>query len=147
MPRIIATAAAAALIAAALPAFAADSPAAMTPSSAKVTATQLQPGQLRATDLKGANVYDNQSNKIASVKDMLLDRDGKIGTVVIDVDGKYVGMAMHDLKIALDDSNKPKVIVDMTKDQLKQAQAFDLNTRPATTGSSTPPTTAPIEKR
>ena len=52
---------------------------------------------------------------------------------------------MNDLKIAQDNnssSSRPRITVDMTKDQLKAAQAYDLNGQSRSTGSgtTTPPT-------
>ena len=75
---------------------------------------------------------------------------GKIAAVVLDVGsflgmgGKHVAVAMNDLKVDFDNNNKPKFSIDMTKDQLKAAQAFDLNEKTATTGSSTAPGTRTV---
>lgn len=114
---------------------------------AHVTATTVQPGQIRATQMDGATVYDTQNQKVGDVKDIILDRDGKVAAVVLDVGaflgmgGKYVAVSMNDLKITNDtNSNRPRFTVDMTKDQLKAAQAYDLNgNKNARTGTSTVP--------
>ena len=155
------TAAFALMLAAALPAYAqtsstgasSTSPTSTSTSSMSsphVTATQLQPGQLRTTQLDGATVYDTQNQKVGDVKDIILDRDGKVAAVVIDVGaflgigGKNVAVSMNDLKITQDsNSSKPRVAVDMTKDQLKAAQVFDLNGRNTSSGTTTPPVTRP----
>jgi sporulation protein YlmC with PRC-barrel domain len=155
------TAAFALMLAAALPAYAqtsstgapSTSPSATSPSSMSslhVTATQLQPGQMRATQLDGATVYDTRNQKVGDVKDIILDRDGKVAAVVIDVGaflgigGKNVAVSMNDLKITQDsNSNRPRVAVDMTKDQLKAAQVFDLNGRNTSSGTTTPPADRP----
>jgi sporulation protein YlmC with PRC-barrel domain len=144
------TAAVALLMAASLPVYAqtsSSSSSGSTPAPAKsVSATQLQPGQIRATQMDGATVYDTQNQKVGDVKDIILDKDGKVAAVVLDVGaflgigGKYVAVGMNDLKITQDNNNKPRFTVDMTKDQLKAAQAFDLNPRSASTGTTTPPT-------
>lgn len=143
MPRMTAAALAAIIAVAAVPvAFAADpkTAAPMTPTATHdaVTTTQLQPGQIRGTDMKGAEVYDNQDRKIASVKDMILDRDGRIAQVVVDVEGKSVALDMRQLTIATDQKNKPRIAVETTKDQLKAAPPFDLSAR-AASGSAAPP--------
>ena len=153
MSKTTMTAALALMLAAALPAFAQSSstsgtsstPSTSTSTSApRVTATQLQSGQMRASQLDGATVYDTQNQKIGDVKDIIIDRDGKVAAVVLDVGaflgigGKYVAVGMNDLKIAQDNnSSHPRVTVDMTKDQLKAAQAFDLNATGRNTGSGT----------
>jgi sporulation protein YlmC with PRC-barrel domain len=153
------TAAFALMLAAAVPAYAqsssssTSSPSASSPStlasssSTHVTATQLQPGQIRATQMDGSTVYDAQNQKVGDVKDIILDRDGKVAAVVLDVGaflgigGKNVAISMNDLKITQDDNNKPRFTVDMTKDQLKSAQAYDLNgpSRNSSSGTTTAP--------
>src|SRR5437588_5519118 len=122
-------------------------------SATHVTATQLQPGQIRATQMDGSTVYDTQNQKVGDVKDIILDRDGKVAAVVLDVGaflgigGKNVAVSMNDLKITQDNnnSNKPRFTVDMTKDQLKAAQAYDLNgpSRNSSSGTTTPPASRP----
>ena len=80
---------------------------------------------------------------------MVLDVGAFLG-----VGGKYVAVSMNDLKIT-QDNNKPRFAVDMTKDQLKSAQVFELNPRNTSTGTTAPPpanrpaadTTTPPPKR
>jgi hypothetical protein len=99
--------------------------------------------------MDGATVYDTQNQKVGDIKDVIIDRDGKVAAVVLDVGaflgvgGKYVAVSMNDLKITQDSNNKPRFAVDMTKDQLKAAQAFDLNARNTSTGTTTAPVTRP----
>ena len=122
------------------------------PTRPAVPANHLMPGQIRTTQMDGATVYDAQNQNIGDVKDIILDRDGKVAAVVLDVGsflgmgGKFVAVSMNDIKVTFDNnSNKPRFTVDMNKDQLKSAQAYDLNNdaNKATrnTGSSTPPAT------
>ncbi|HEY4469910.1 MAG TPA: PRC-barrel domain-containing protein [Stellaceae bacterium] len=158
MSRTTMTAALALMLAAAVPAYAQTSSSSTSPPSTSassssgsaphVTATQLQPGQIRATQMEGSTVYDTQNQKVGDVKDIILDRDGKVAAVVLDVGaflgigGKNVAISMNDLKITQDNnSNKPRFTVDMTKDQLKAAQAYDLNGngRNTSSGSTTSP--------
>jgi sporulation protein YlmC with PRC-barrel domain len=128
------------------------------PSSAttvhtSVPANHIMPGQIRATQMDGSTVYDAQGKNIGTVKDIILDKQGKVAAVVLDVGsflgmgGKHVAVAMNDLKIDFDNNNKPKFSVDMTKDQLKAAQAFDLSEKTATTGSSTAPGSRTVPPR
>jgi sporulation protein YlmC with PRC-barrel domain len=143
------TAAFALLIAASLPVYAQTTSTTTSTSSPRVVATQLQPGQIRATQMDGATVYDAQNQKVGDIKDIIIDRDGKVAAVVLDVGaflgvgGKYVAVSMNDLKITQDNNSKPRFAVDMTKDQLKAAQAFDLNPRNTSTGTTTPPANRP----
>ena len=52
----------------------------------------------------GNSVYDGQNRNIGKVKDLVLDRDGRIAVVVVDVGsflgvgGKYVGINIGDIK-------------------------------------------------
>jgi sporulation protein YlmC with PRC-barrel domain len=152
------TAALALMVATALPAYAQPS-SSTTPSTpgtapgtssapaSRMTATQLQPGQIRATQMDGATVYDPQNQKVGDIKDVILDKDGKVAAVVLDVGaflgigGKYVAVGMNDLKVTEDTNNRPRFAIDMSKDQLKTAQAYDLNlpSRNASSGSTTVP--------
>src|SRR5256714_13123922 len=83
-----------------------------------VTAPQLQPGQIRATQMDGATVYDTQNQKVGDIKDIILDKDGKVAAVVLDVGaflgirGKYVAVGLKELKIT-PDHNKPHFTGDM----------------------------------
>jgi sporulation protein YlmC with PRC-barrel domain len=134
------------MMAASLPVYAQTSSTTTTAAPARTTATHLMPGQIRATDMNGAAVYDTQNQKFGDVKDIILDRDGKVASVVLDVGaflgmgGKYVAVSMNDIKVTNDNnSSKPRFTVDMTKDQLKAAQAFDLKRNNTASGTSTAP--------
>ena len=160
MSKTTMTAAFAVILAASMPmAYAADTPTAATPPSSATTvhtavpANHIMPGQIRATQMDGATVYDAHGKNIGDVKDIILDKTGKVAAVVLDVGsflgmgGKYVAISMNDMKVDFDNNNKPKFSVDMTKDQLKAAQAFDLSEKTATTGSSTAPGSRTVPPR
>lgn len=150
MSKATMTAAFAVLMAAAMPVAYAQTattapPAGSTAVRATGTANHMLSGQIRVTQMDGAVVYDPQEKKIGDIKDIILDRDGRVAAVVLDVGaflgmgGKFVAVKMSDMKVGFDDNNKPKFAVDMTKEQLKSAAAFDLDEKKAATGSSTPP--------
>ena len=156
------TAAFAVILAASMPmAYGADTPTTTTANPPTMTTTvhtsvptnHIMPGQIRATQMDGATVYDAQGKNIGDVKDIILDKQGKVAAVVLDVGsflgmgGKHVAVSMNDIKVDFDNNNKPKFSVDMTKDQLKAAQAFDLSEKTATTGSSTAPGTRTVPPR
>ena len=104
-----------------------------TDSTSSVTASRVEPGQVRATDLKGSDVYNSQDKKVASIKDMVMNPDGRVAAVILDVDGKYVAVGMRALNVAMND-NKLHVSTDMSEQQLKSRQTFDLDTKPAGNG-------------
>jgi sporulation protein YlmC with PRC-barrel domain len=109
-------------------------------AGAAATATQIQPDQIRASKMIGSAVYDLHNRKIGHVKDLVLDRNGQIASVVVDVGaflgmgGKYVAVALHDFK-----TDHNRLTLDMTKEQLQQAQNYRLENPNTGAGSSTSP--------
>jgi sporulation protein YlmC with PRC-barrel domain len=100
----------------------------------------IQADQIRASKMIGSTVYDVHNRKIGHVKDLVLDRNGQIASVVVDVGaflgmgGKYVAVALHDFK-----TDHNRLTLDMTKEQLQQAQNYRLENRNTGAGSSTSP--------
>lgn len=151
MSRSMITAAIAAMMAASAPmAFAQTTttttvPPAVTGPLTVLTTNHIRPEQIRLTQMNGATVYDTQNRNIGDIKDMILDRDGRVAAVVLDVGsflgvgGKYVAVPMNDLKVSFDDNNKPRFSVARTKEQLKAASTYDLNEQKAMSGTSVPP--------
>jgi len=102
----------------------------------------IQSDQIRASKMLGSTIYDVQNRSIGSVKDLVLDKDGKIDEVVIDVGsvlgvgGKFVAVKMSDLKA---DNNR--LTLDRTKEQLQQMAQYQLENANTGAGTSTSPTT------
>ena len=100
----------------------------------------IQADQIRASKMIGSTVYDVQNRNIGKVRDLVLDRDGKIAAVVIDVGtflgmgGKSVGVKLSDLKT---DNNR--ITLDRTKEQLQQMANYRLENRNTGAGSTTSP--------
>jgi sporulation protein YlmC with PRC-barrel domain len=112
-------------------------------SSANTTSaaqSQIQPDQIRAGKMIGSAVYDVQNRKIGHVKDLVLDRDGQVASVVVDVGaflgvgGKYVAVSLRDLK-----TDHNRLTLDLTKEQLQQAQNYRLENSYTGAGTSTSP--------
>jgi sporulation protein YlmC with PRC-barrel domain len=86
-----------------------------------------QSGQLRASQIIGSTVYDVQNRNIGSVKDIVLDRDGRVTAVVVDVGaflgigGKYVAVSLNDLK-----TDNDRLTLNRSKEQLQAAQSYQL---------------------
>jgi len=73
-----------------------------TTSDANMNATTMaQSGQWRSSKLIGVNVYNSQNEKIGDISDMLIDRNGKIQTVVLAVGG-FLGMGEHLVAVKFD---------------------------------------------
>ena len=56
-----------------------------------VAHSMIQPDEIRASKLIGASVYDVQNRNIGSVKDVVLNKNGTVDAVVVDV-GSFLGM-------------------------------------------------------
>jgi hypothetical protein len=122
--------------------------AALAQTAATGGGAQTLPGSLHFTDLHGAAVYDAQHRKIGPIEEVVFERNGRIAAVVLDVGsflgigGKRVAITLNELRIA-EESGKPRFQLDLTKDQLKSAQGFDLSPKEGTAGSSAPPAGPP----
>jgi sporulation protein YlmC with PRC-barrel domain len=108
---------------------------------------RLMPEQVRFDNMKGASVTDPQDNNVGTISDIVIDRDGRIVAVVVESGGflgfgaKKVGLGANEVRMIRDDAGQPRFQVDMTKDQLRAAQAFDLTPKSSATGTTTPPAT------
>jgi sporulation protein YlmC with PRC-barrel domain len=101
----------------------------------------IQSDQVRANKIIGASVYDRQNRDVASVKDLVLDKSGKVAEVVLSygstvgVGGKYVAVPFASLKF---DNNR--LTVDQTKEQLAAMPEYQLRDDTTAAGESrTPP--------
>ena len=100
----------------------------------------IQPDQMLASKMIGSRVYDLQNRNIGNVRDLIVDRDGTIDFVIVDVGtflgtgGKRVPVKLSDLKT---DSNR--LTLDVTKEQLRQMADYWMPDRNTGVGSSTPP--------
>jgi sporulation protein YlmC with PRC-barrel domain len=107
-----------------------------------VTSHIIQSDEVRASKMIGSTVYDLQNRNIGKVSDLVLNRDGAIDVVVLDVGsflgmgGKYVGIPISDIKT---DNNR--LTLDRSKEQLQAMAAYQLENPDTGAGSSTSPTT------
>ena len=119
------------------------------------TQTASDKGQWQASKLIHMNVYNAQNEKIGDIKELMLDKSGKVNTVAIGVGG-FLGMGERDVAVKFDQlkwSNEPPksassagtttgsaqsqanrdrnypdhAVLDATKDQLKAMPQFDYN--------------------
>jgi hypothetical protein len=109
--------------------------------------TKQSPDQFLASKFKGTDVIGTDDKKIGDVSDMLFDKDKKILAYIVGVGG-FLGIGSKD--VALDpaafqtvpgsSATDFKLRLSMTKDQLKEAPAFEpyKDARPATTSSNAP---------
>jgi len=84
--------------------FTATAPA-QTPSGATAardnTAATHKEGQWRASKLAGVNVYNDANEKIGDISDVIIDKSGKVDTVVLGVGG-FLGMGEHYVAVPMD---------------------------------------------
>ncbi len=100
----------------------------------------IQPDQIRASKMIGSSVYSIQNVDVGTVQDVILDRDGRVASVVVDV-GTFLGMGGKDVAVRLSDikSDNNRLTLNMTKDQLQQAESYQLVNPDTSAGSSTSP--------
>ena len=107
---------------------------------AAVTSHIIQSDEVRASKMIGSTVYDLQNRNIGKVSDLVLNKDGTVDVVVLDVGsflgvgGKYVAIPLTDIKT---DNNR--LTLDRTKEQLQQMAAYQLENRDTGAGTSTSP--------
>jgi sporulation protein YlmC with PRC-barrel domain len=98
--------------------------------------------EVRANKIIGTAVYDRQNEDVASVKDLILDKDGKVANVVLSygstagIGGKYVAVSYSSLKF-----NNNRLTLDQTKDQLAAMPAFQLEDKNTGAGEGAVPPT------
>ena len=113
------------------------------------TQTASDKGQWQASKLIHMNVYNAQNEKVGDIKELMLDKNGRVNTVAIGVGG-FLGMGERDVAVKFDelkssdakastttgsaqsqatrDRNYPDhAVLNATKDQLKAMPQFDYN--------------------
>ena len=141
MSKATMTAVFAAIVAAAAPgAFAQTST--MPATHTAVTNHMIQSDEVRASKMMGSAVYDQQNQGIGKVSDIILNKDGKVDAVVVDV-GSFLGMGGKRVAVPLSDikSDHNRLTLDRTKEQLQQMAAYQLENPDTGAGTSTSPTT------
>jgi sporulation protein YlmC with PRC-barrel domain len=100
-----------------------------TPAFAAQTMSRLPPDSFTVTDYYKQNIYDNGQNTVGKIDDVLIDKSGKITTLIVGVGG-FLGMGEKDVALpfaavkAEKKDNKWYLTVDETKDSLKSAAGY-----------------------
>jgi sporulation protein YlmC with PRC-barrel domain len=99
----------------------------------RVAATEmigtLPTGAVPITDYYNQTVYDSHDNKIGTINDLLLDKNGKVEAVMVGVGGflgigeKNVAVPFSAFKVADKDGSR-YLILDTTKDALQSAPGY-----------------------
>ncbi len=100
----------------------------------------IQTDEIRASKMIGSAVYDVQNRKIGSVSDLVLNKDGKVDAVVIDV-GSFLGMGGKDVAVLPSDikTDNNRLTLDRTKEQLQQMASYNLTNQNTGAGTTTSP--------
>jgi predicted outer membrane protein/sporulation protein YlmC with PRC-barrel domain len=83
---------------------------------------------IEADQLMGADVYDTQGNEMGEVDNVLVSKDGEVKAVVI-AWGGFLGLGERKAAVPMEDvtwdTGQERVVVDMSKDQIKQLPKYD----------------------
>lgn len=89
-------------------------------------------GSLNASKLIGLDVQSPEDKKVGDIGEVVLDKDGKVEGVVVDVGG-FLGIATHpvlldwsDVTLATQDG-KDRAVVKLTKEKLEQMPAYEVS--------------------
>ncbi|WP_421698535.1 PRC-barrel domain-containing protein [Ancylobacter sp.] len=99
-----------------------------TPATPKFISAQ-SAGQWLGSDLMGTEVVTANDEKLGSISDVIVEREGEIIAVVIDVGG-FLGIGAKPVAVSFDSltatptDNGEKVVVSMTKEELNSAPEF-----------------------
>jgi sporulation protein YlmC with PRC-barrel domain len=91
--------------------------------------TSIPNNAVTVTDWYKQDVYDPNNNKIGQISDVLVDKSGKISTLIIGVGG-FLGAGEKDVAVPFDEvqatmkDNKVHLVMNTTKDALKNAPGF-----------------------
>jgi sporulation protein YlmC with PRC-barrel domain len=82
------------------------------------------------TDWYKQSVYDPKDNKIGEITDVLVDKSGRVSSLIIAVGG-FLGVGEKEVAVPFDsvhvtnkNNNKWYLVMNATKDQLKNASGF-----------------------
>jgi sporulation protein YlmC with PRC-barrel domain len=90
--------------------------------------------QIRADDLIGSTVYGANDENIGNVGDVLLNTEGSIDAVIVDVGGflglgaREVALGLDDVEVMHDESDNWYIYTAYTQEQLETAPEYDEGT-------------------
>lgn len=103
-----------------------------TPAFAATALSTIPSSSATVTNYYKQAVYDPKENKIGDIDDVLIDKDGRITTLVIGVGG-FLGVGEKDVAVPFSavkgtkKNDKWWLTLDETKDSLKKAAGFKYN--------------------
>jgi sporulation protein YlmC with PRC-barrel domain len=91
--------------------------------------TSIPGSALTVTDWYKQDVYDPNNTKIGQIMDVLVDKSGRISTLIVGVGG-FLGAGEKDVAVPFEEvqattkDNKVHLVMNTTKDALKSAPGF-----------------------
>ena len=91
---------------------------------------QMPSNSLTVTDWYKQDVYDPNNNKIGEVMDVLVDKSGKVTSLIVGIGGflgageKDVAVPFDAVKVTNKNNSKWRLVMSTTKDDLKNAPGF-----------------------
>ena len=105
-------------------------------TTASTNQTATAAGLWQGSKLIGLNVYNDQNEKIGSIKDLMVEKSGNIASAVIGVGG-FLGMGERDVAVKFSE-------LKWSDEPVKSSNASNTTTtRPATTGAGTATSSGP----
>jgi sporulation protein YlmC with PRC-barrel domain len=102
---------------------------ALAQSAAKINQT-IPANSATVTNWYKQSVYDPKDSKIGDIADVLVDKSGRIDSLIVAVGG-FLGAGEKDVSVPFDavrvtskDNNKWYLVMNTTKDQMKDAPSF-----------------------
>jgi sporulation protein YlmC with PRC-barrel domain len=125
----------AALLTAAAPAAFAQSHMTAVPTPPQTITGTIGPNQMRASKMIGSTVYDQHNQNIGSLKDIVLNRNGKVAAMVVSTHGKNVALPLNDFT-----SNHNRLtLTNITNGELREAQRYHLVNKATGAGTTQSP--------
>jgi sporulation protein YlmC with PRC-barrel domain len=97
--------------------------------------TAFDESTLTAEELIGTNVYGPENEHIGTIGDLVLgEEEGTIDAIIVDFGGflgigvKEVAVGYDDLSFYIDDAGSRSLLIDVTREQMEQAVAFNRDT-------------------
>lgn len=100
----------------------------------------------RASKLMGLDVYNEANEKLGDIKELIVDKDGKINAAVIGVGG-FLGVGEHDIAVTMDKLKFVETPVRTSSSAPATTERRETTTGAATTSGSTTKTTTTTTAR
>ena len=78
-----------------------SSPPGATPRATTMTTTKVFSDQWRTSKLMGLDIYNEQNEKLGDISEIILDKTGKVDSVIIGVGG-FLGVGTREIKVTMD---------------------------------------------